>query len=172
VGSNPTLAALEYRASVGGNGSELSATSRFDLRPRPAVASFAAAAVATALGCALLVLYGMRGGGVVLIVVGIALLIFGIALAASALLYATRLHTVVELDAESITIRRGSRRRSLQLTEIRNVSLDGSRLTLHARPGIEDAVVFNPRTATDPSFTLLMAALSQRLDASRGYGTP
>ena len=43
------------------------------------------------------------------LVVGMALLILGVALAGSALLYAIRLRTVIELDAESITIRRGSR---------------------------------------------------------------
>ena len=112
----------------------------------------------------------MRVGGSVLMVVGIALLIFGIALAGSALLYATRLRTVIELDTQSITIRRGSRHRRLQFTEIKNVSLDGSRLILHTKPPTEDAIMINPRSADDPSFTSLIATLSQRLDASRGYG--
>ena len=161
---------VEYRASVGDNGSKLPATSSYDLRPRPAIASFAAAAVATVLGCVLLALHGMRVGGSVLMVVGIALLIFGIALAGSALLYATRLRTVIELDTQSITIRRGSRHRRLQFTEIKNVSLDGSRLILHTKPPTEDAIMINPRSADDPSFTSLIATLSQRLDASRGYG--
>lgn len=104
------------------------------------------------------------------LVVGMALLIFGVALAGSALLYAIRLRTVIELDAESITIRRGSRHRSLQLTDIKNVSLDGTRLTLHTKASTEDAIMINPRRANDPSFRSLISALSQRLDASRGYG--
>ena len=43
----------------------------------------------------------------------------------------------------------------------------GSAVT-RVRPG--DAVMINPRRANDPSFRSLISALSQRLDASRGYG--
>jgi hypothetical protein len=146
-------------------------TSRYDLRPRPAVATLAAAAVAAVIGCALLLVYRMRSGGVVLLGVGVALLLFGITLAVSALLFAIRLRTSVELDASSITIRRGSHERRLHWTEIKNVSLDGSRLTLHAKAPIDDAFLINPRTVADPTFMSLVAALSQRLDASRGYGS-
>jgi hypothetical protein len=155
---------------VGHAGSEPLSTSRYELRPRPPLATLAAAAATTVVGCGLLVIYRVRSGGVGVLVVGMALLIFGVALAGSALLYAIRLRTVIELDAESITIRRGSRHRSLQLTDIKNVSLDGTRLTLHTKASMEDAIMINPRRANDPSFRSLISALSQRLDASRGYG--
>ena len=105
-----------------------------------------------------------------LLVVGIALLIFGTMLAVSGLLFIARFRPVIELDAESITIRRGSRQRKLRWSEIKHVSLEGPRLTLRAKSPTEDAVVINPRTPGDPRFMLLVAALSGRLDASRGYG--
>jgi hypothetical protein len=155
---------------MGHPGSNPLSTSRYELRPRPPLATLAAAAVTTVVGCGLLVLYGVRSGGVGVLVVGTALLILGVALAGSALLYAIRLRTVIELDAESITIRRGSRHRKLALTEIKSVSLNGTRLTLHAKPPAEDAIMINPRSAGDPSFRSLISALSQRLDGSRGYG--
>ena len=34
-----------------------------------------------------------------------------------------------------------------------------------------DVVVINPRTPTDPTFIALLAAISRRLDADRGYRT-
>jgi Bacterial PH domain len=167
----PPSPPAEYGASVDDAGSELPATSRYDLRPQPPVASFAAAAVATLAGCGILIIYGVRSVGVTVLIVGIALLIFGIVMAGSALLFIIRFHTRIELDAESITIRRGSRERTLRWAEIKNVSQDGSRLTLHAKPPTGDAEVINPRTPADPTFVALVAALSRRLDASRGYGS-
>jgi len=157
---------------VGDAGSELPSTSRFELRPRPPLATLAAAAATTVVGCGLLAVYGVRSGGVALLVIGVALLIFGITLAVGAALFVARFRAVICLDAESVTIRRGSRRRKLRWSEIKQVSLDGPRLTLRAKPPTEDAVVINPRMPGDPRFMLLLAALSERLDASRGYGGP
>jgi hypothetical protein len=159
-----------YGAPVGHAGSELPSTSRYELRPRPPIATFAAAAATTIVGCGILAIYGTRSSAAALLVVGMALLIFGMTLAVGALMFVARFRTVVELDVESITIVRGSRQRKLQWCEIKQVSLEGPRLTLQAKPPTEDAVVINPRTPGDPQFMLLMAALSERLDASRGYG--
>ena len=155
---------------MGHAGSELPSTSRYDLRPRPPLATLAAAAATTVIGCGLLAVYGIRSGGAALLIVAMAVLLFGITLTVGALLFVARFRTVVELDAESVTIRRGSRQRKLRWIEIKHVSLDGPRLTLRAKPPTEDAVVINPRTPSDPLFMSLMAALSERLDASRGYG--
>jgi len=155
---------------VGDAGSELPATLHYDLRPRPPVGTFAVAAAATLIGCGLLAIDGTGNGSAVLLAVGITLLLFGLVLAGSAVLFLARLRTVIELDAWSIRIRRGPRQQVLQWPEIKNVSLEGRRLILHVNNSKGDVVVINPRTAADPSFTSLMAALSQRLDTSRGYG--
>jgi hypothetical protein len=145
--------------------------SRFELRPRPAVPSLAAAAVGTLAGCGALIIWGRGNAGTVFLVLGIGLLLFGLSLAASVLLVLARLRAYVELDPEKITIRRGSQARTLRWTEIERVLLDGPRLTLQAKEPQQDAVVINPRPAADPGFMSLVAAISQRLDTSRGYGS-
>jgi hypothetical protein len=142
----------------------------YELRPRPAVPTLAAAAVGTIAGCLVLIVRG-RGGSPAFLVLGIGLLLFGLSLAASVLLFAARLRVHVDLDPEKITIRRGFHARSLRWTEIKRVSLDGSRLTLHAKEPQQDAIVINPRSPADPRFMSLVGAISKRLDTSRGYGT-
>jgi hypothetical protein len=142
----------------------------YELRPRPAVPTLAAAAVGTMAGCLVLIVRG-RGGSAAFLVLGIGLLLFGLSLAASVLLFAARLRVHVDLDPEKITIRRGFHARSLRWTEIKRVSLDGSRLTLHAKEPQQDAIVINPRSPADPRFMSLVGAISKRLDTSRGYGT-
>jgi Bacterial PH domain len=155
---------------MGIRGSELPSTTRYELHPHPPLATLGAAAATTVVGCGLLVIYAVRSSGAAPLVVGVALLIIGITLAVGAVLFVTRFRSVIELDAESITIRRGSRQRRLQWSEIKHVSLQGPRLTLRTKSPTEDAVVINPRTPADPTFMLLLAALNERLDASRGYG--
>jgi hypothetical protein len=157
---------------VGDAGSEVPATLRYDLRLRPPVATFAVAAATTVVGCGLMAIYGIRSRGAVLLVAAVAVLIFGLVLAGGAVLFLVRFRTVVELRPDSVTVRRGSREQVLSWTKIKNVSLEGPRLTLHVKGGeAGDVVVINPRSAADPVFMSLMAALSQRLDASRGYGS-
>jgi hypothetical protein len=155
---------------VGDAGSELPEAVQYDLRPRPPVPTFAAAAAAAVVACGLLAVYGIRGGGAVLLVAGLALLIFGITLVCGAALFMVRLRTVIKIDAKSINILRRSQVRTLQWTEIKNVSLEGERLTLHVDDSQGDVAVINPRSPADPMFSSLMATLSRRLDASRGYG--
>ena len=142
--------------------------SRYELRPRPAVPSLAAAAVGALAGCGALIIWG-RSGGTVFLVLGVGLLLFGLSLAASVLLFLRRVRADVELDPEKITIRRGSQVHTLRWTEIERVLLDGPRLTLQAKKPQQDAVVIYPRSVSDPRFMSLVAAISQRLDISRGY---
>ena len=143
----------------------------YELRPSPAVPTLAAAAVGTVVGCLALIIWGRGGGSAAFLVLGVGLLLFGLSLAASVLLFAARLRVHVDLDPEKITIRRGLHARSLRWTEIERVSLDGSRLTLHAKAPQQDAIVINPRSPADPRFMSLVGAISKRLDTSRGYGT-
>jgi hypothetical protein len=145
------------------------AGSSYELRPRPAVPTLAASAVGTMAGCVALIIWGRGGSSAAFLVLGIGLLLFGVSLAASVLLFAARLRVRVDLDPEKITIRRGSHTRTLRWTEIERMSLDGARLTLRAKKPQQDAVMVNPRSPADPGFMALIAAISQRLDTSRGY---
>ena len=155
-------------SEVGAGGT---AGTSYELRPRPAVPTLAAAAAGTMAGCLALIIWGRGGGSAAFLVLGIGLLLFGLSLAASVLLFAARLRVLIELDPEKITIRRGFHARSLRWTEIERVSLDGSRLTLHAKQPQQDAIVINPRSAGGSRFMSLIGAISKRLDTSRGYGS-
>jgi hypothetical protein len=65
---------------------------------------------------------------------------------------------------------RGRRNRVLRWVDIDQVTLSDARLTLQAKGNAHSASVINPRSPADFVFVALMAAIHQRLDASRGYG--
>jgi hypothetical protein len=103
-------------------------------------------------------------------VVGGILLIFAVLLAVVALLLTARLRTTLLLDAESITIIKGRRRRVLPWSMIDLVRRKGPRLLLITKPeGGADATVLNPGTASDATFDALIAEIGRRMDADRGY---
>jgi hypothetical protein len=106
----------------------------------------------------------------VVTVVGVGLLIFAVVLAVTALVLTSRLRTTLLLDAESITIINGRRRRVLRWSMIDLVRRKGPRLLLITKPESgADATVLNPRTATDATFDALIAEIGRRMDADRGY---
>jgi hypothetical protein len=106
----------------------------------------------------------------VVTVAGVVLLIFAVVLAVIALVLTARLRTTLLLDAESITIIKGRRRRVLPWSMIDLVRRKGPRLLLITKPeGGADATVLNPGNATDASFDALIAEIGRRMDADRGY---
>jgi hypothetical protein len=102
---------------------------------------------------------------------GVALLLLAVVLAVAALVLTARLRTTVVLDAESITITRGRRRRRvLSWSMIETVRRQGPRLLLITKPEDgTDASVLNPGPATEATFDALIADIKRRLDADRGY---
>jgi hypothetical protein len=103
-------------------------------------------------------------------VVGVVLLIFAVVLAVVALMLTARLRTTLLLDAESITIIKGRRRRVVPWSMIDLVRRKGPRLLLITKAeGGADATVFNPGNATDATFEALIAEIGRRMDADRGY---
>jgi hypothetical protein len=143
---------------------------RFRLTAPPPIRALAAASFASILGVILVVIWGIRERGPLLLVVGLGSMIFGIALAAGAFLLSARLRTLIYLDADGITLIRGGRNRALRWADIDQVTLSGARLTLQAKGNARGASLINPRSPADFVFVSLMAAIHQRLDASRGYG--
>jgi hypothetical protein len=107
----------------------------------------------------------------VVMIAGVSLMIFATSLAVVALVLTARLRTTLLLDAESITIINGRRRRVVAWSTIEVVRRQGPRLLLITKPGDgEDATVINPGTATDATFGALIAEIQRRLDVDRGYG--
>jgi hypothetical protein len=143
---------------------------RFRLSAPPPIKALVAASCASFFGVIVLLVWGVRDRGPLLLVIGVGSMIFGVALAAGAFLLSARLRTVIYLDAEGITLIRGRRNRVLRWDDIDQVTLSGARLTLQAKGNARGASVINPRSSADFVFVALMAAIHQRLDASRGYG--
>jgi hypothetical protein len=149
-----------------------SSAERFTLTARPPVRALGIAAVTTLLGAVLMVLAQARHLGLVLLIIGSALLVFGLSLGLVAILLMSRLRSTVVLDSDEVTVVRGGRRQSLAWSAIEQVDLSGPRLSMISKsndqPGL---IVINPRTPTDPTFLAVVAAVQKRLDADRGYRT-
>ena len=143
---------------------------RFRLTAPPPIKALAAASFASVFGVIVLLIWGVRDRGLLLLTVGVGSMIFGVALAVGAFLLSARLRTLIYIDAEGITLIRGRRNRVLRWADIDQVTLSGARLTLQAKGNAHSASVINPRSPADFVFVALMAAIHQRLDASRGYG--
>ena len=106
----------------------------------------------------------------VVIIAGVILMIFAVALAVAAIALTVRLHTTLILDPESITIINGRRRRVVGWSTIDIVRRKGPRLLLITKPGRgSDMAVVNPRAENDVVFSALIAEIQKRLDADRGY---
>ena len=145
---------------------------RFALTARPPVRALAIAAVTTLLGAVLMVLAQARDLSMVLLIIGSALLVFGLTLGLLAIMLVARLRSTVVLDGDGATVVRGSRRQSLTWSAIDHVDLDGPRLSMISKgEDGPDLVVINPRTPADQTFLALVAAVQKRLDADRGYQT-
>ena len=139
------------------------------LTPPPPVRSLAISAEAAVIASAVLVLPSALQLPRAVAIAGIVIMAFAIALAVVALVLTARLRTTLILDSKSITIIKGRHRRVLDWSMIDSVRLQGPRLKLIKPQGGVDATVLNPRSATDASFTELVADIGRRLDADRGY---
>jgi hypothetical protein len=106
----------------------------------------------------------------VVIIAGVILMVFAVALAVAAIALTVRLRTTLNLDPESITIINGRRRRVVGWSTIDIVRRQGPRLLLITKPGRgSDMAVVNPRAENDVVFSALIAEIQKRLDADRGY---
>jgi hypothetical protein len=142
---------------------------RFVLTALPPLRSLAISSVAAVIAAAMIVLGSALELPQVVVIIGIGLMIFAVLLALVALLLTRRLRTTLILDPQSITIIRG-RRRVLPWSTIDRVRMQGPRLLLMTTPEDgPDAVVINPRSSTDATFTALIAEIRSRLNADRGY---
>jgi hypothetical protein len=105
-----------------------------------------------------------------LIIAGLTLMMFAVALAVVAVALTVRLRTTLILDPESITIINGRRRRVVSWSSIEIVRRQGPRLLLITKPGSgSDLTVVNPRAEPDVMFSALIAEIQKRVDADRGY---
>jgi hypothetical protein len=143
---------------------------QFTLTAPPPVRSLAISAGAALIAAAMIVLGSALDLPQVLVIAGLALMIFAVALAVAAVALTARLRTTLILDPESITIINGRRRRVVPWSMIDIVRRQGPRLLLITKPGSgADLTVVNPRAGNDVMFSALIAEIQKRLDADRGY---
>jgi Bacterial PH domain len=134
------------------------------------VRSLAISAGAAVIAAGMIVLGSALDLPQVVIITGVTLMIFAVALAVVAVAMTARLRTTLILDPDSITISNGRRRRVVGWSTIDIVRRQGQRLSLIAKPGSgSDVTVVNPRAETDATFSALIVEIQQRLDADRGY---
>jgi hypothetical protein len=106
----------------------------------------------------------------VVMIAGVALMVFAVVLAVVAVALTVRLRTTLILDPESIVIINGRRRRVLTWSTIDIARRQGKRLLLITKPGSgSDVIVVNRRAETDATFSALIAEIRKRLNADRGY---
>ena len=106
----------------------------------------------------------------IVMIAGLALMVFAVVLAVVAVALTVRLRTTLILDPESIAIINGRRRRVLTWSTIDIVRRQGPRLLLITKSGSDsDVTVVNPRAETDATFSALIAEIQKRLNADRGY---
>jgi hypothetical protein len=144
---------------------------RFTLTAPVPVRALAIAAVTAVVGAGLAVASRMLDLGAVVLGVGLVGIGLALALVVAALVLEARARTDLSLQSDAVTVRRAGQAQRVAWADIDNVTLTGPRLTLVRKSG-NPVVVVNPRTPADPTFTALLAALSRRLDADRGYHPP
>jgi hypothetical protein len=143
---------------------------RFTLAAPPPVRSLAISAGAALIAAAMIVLGSALDLPQALIIAGLTLMMFAVALAVVAVALTVRLRTTLILDPESITIINGRRRRVVSWSSIEIVRRQGPRLLLITKPGSgSDLIVVNPRAEPDVMFSALIAEIQKRVDADRGY---
>ena len=143
---------------------------RFTLAAPPPVRSLAISAGAALIAAAMIVLGSALDLPQAVIIAGVTLMIFAVALAVVAAVLTVRLRTTLILDPKSITIINGRRRRVVGWSSIEIVRRQGPRLLLITKPGSgPDLTVVNPRAGNDVMFSALIAEIQKRLDADRGY---
>jgi hypothetical protein len=136
----------------------------------PPVRSLAISAGTAVIAAGMIVLGSALDLSQLVIVGGVGLMIFAVALAVVAIALTVRLRTTLILDPKSITIIKGRRRRVVGWSTIDIVRRQGPRLLLITKPGSgSDVTVVNPRAETDARFSALIVEIQQRLDADRGY---
>ena len=127
--------------------------------------------VGSILGAVLLVAAMSMSWPFVFVVLGLLLMIFGLALSTAALFAKSRYQTTLLIERDTVTLINGKRRRVLNWTEVADVSIQGPHLIFSPTDegGRREIVLFDPRQTSSSLFSDLVETLRRRLDVSRGY---
>lgn len=143
---------------------------RFALTADMPIRPYLIAAAASSLGALVVILWAWRALPTAVLVVGVALMAFGVVLLLAAYVISKRLRSVLTLDDSAITVTRGRSARRLLWSDIAEVRLAGPRMILIPKSGGARAMqIINPGGSSASSFQGAAEAIQNRLDADRGY---
>ncbi len=142
---------------------------RFVLRPRPPVRALALSAGLDLVGAVLIVL-GSDAANTLLVVIGVVVLVLGLALLAAALIGYRRFSTVVEMDDRGLAIRSAGKTARRRWNEINQVRAQDHHVYLWTDSDDGETLqIVCPRGPSDPEVGRLQITLARALDADRGY---
>jgi hypothetical protein len=141
------------------------------LKPRPPVRAFAIAAVSAVLGAVAIVLGGPEWWGLVLRIVGGALVALAVLLLLATIGAVTRNKVRIELDETGYAVTGPQGARSGGWDDVVRVtqSASGRRITLHHRDGSSTYLIGRTEGV---ELVRLRSAIVQYMDANRGYRSP
>ncbi|WP_072041968.1 hypothetical protein [Nigerium massiliense] len=142
-------------------------TTTYRIKARPAVRAYALAAVLAIVGALLIVLANLNAWSVAVTVIGVVLLVLGVALVGLGYVAGKRMQVSLALDERGYSIRDRSGQREGTWAGITRVTQGPGRLTFH---GTDD----NGFVLYDPSgdaelLNRLAADVAEHLDHDRGY---
>ena len=155
-------------ASVPERSNDDGAVSVHTLRPDPPVRAFGIAAVTSVVGAGVLVLASAQGWPTVVQVLGVVILVAGLALLVTALWSMVRMRVRAELTKTGYTFRTpmGVRHGTWAETTSVTASESGRRMSIHHRDETVQHVLA-PVGATDPNMQALVKDMADRLKSSR-----
>lgn len=125
------------------------------------------------MGATLLVLGSALALPAAVLVIGGIVLASALAVTVAAGLAERRWRQTVLLEDGALTVSSRDDRRTLRWSDIKAVRLEGDRLVFTKTSGEQDpAEVTNPHGPSQRTFSAMLAAISARLDADRGYHLP
>jgi hypothetical protein len=145
---------------------------RFRISAEHQVRPMAVASSLAFFGTIVLLVWGVRQAGTLVLVVGVASMVAGVALAVGLFVRTAQLRKIILIDPHGMTIITGRRKRSLPWTVVDSASVQGSRLVLTTRDGSRSAAIVNPHGPNDHLFGSLVAAAQRQLAASRAPDVP
>ena len=142
---------------------------RFVLRPRPPVRALALSGGLDIVG-AVLIVVGSDAANPVVAVIGVVVLVLGLALLVAALIGYRRFSTVVEIDDRGLVIRSAGKTARRRWNEINQVRAQDHHVYLWTDSDDGETLqIVCPQGSSDPEVRRLETTLARALDADRGY---
>jgi len=140
------------------------------LKPRPPVRAFALGAIVSMVGAGVTVLAASQGWSSVVVILGVVVMVAGLALVVGGIVSMWTMRVFVDLDEEGFHIHGPGVDARKAWKGVTKVSLSGDEShVVFAHGEVERTHLFCPSGPGDEQFEALLADISKHLDRSRGY---